>query len=70
MRSGAKLRHDVSPERRGSKKTSFERKVLNCYLFSLIRVLLREMLKTFPIMIIIPQVYSQIIKIMNEASDP
>ena len=29
MRSGAKLRHDVSTERKGSKKTSFERKVLN-----------------------------------------
>ena len=36
MRSGAKLRHDVSPERKGSKKTSFERKVLNSYIsFSL-----------------------------------
>ena len=32
MRSGAKLRHDVSPERKGSKKTSFERKVLNSYI--------------------------------------
>ena len=31
MRSGAKLRHDVSSERKGSKKTSFERKVLNSY---------------------------------------
>ena len=30
MRSGAKLKQDVSPERKGSKKTSSERKVLNC----------------------------------------
>ena len=29
MRSGAQLRQDVSPERKGSKKTSFERKALN-----------------------------------------
>ena len=29
MRSGAQLRQDVSPEREGSKKTSFERKDLN-----------------------------------------
>ena len=33
MRSGAKYRQDVSAERKGSKKTSFERKGVNSMMY-------------------------------------